>query len=499
MNQTGEKLDIVIVGGGTAGWIVAAVLARGCQGRPTNITLVESDEIGIVGVGEATIPPIQALNQYLDIDVREFLQKTNGTFKLGIEFRDWVRPGHRYFHQFGPLGMPLQDGVPFHNFWLKLRGLGDQTPLEDYMPNAVAARQGRFILGPKDQPPPLQHAYHFDASMYGQYLRAYAEKRGVKRVEGKVTQVQQNPENGFVTKLTLDGGRELAGDFFVDCSGFRGLLIEGALRTGYDEWGHWLPCDRAVAMPSSGTETWEPYTKSSARPAGWHWRIPLQHRVGNGYVYSSRHISDDEAVADLRASLPDEPLAEPRFLRFTAGRRKKAWNKNVVAIGLASGFLEPLESTSIHFIQTAAFRLLTMLPLKDFDPTTEIEFNRLSRVEAEHSRDFIIAHYYCGERTDTAFWSQVREMEIPDTLRFKLDLFKNRGRVAQFNDQMIFLEPSWVAILLGQNVMPGQYDPLADTLPVSEIKRVLGDIRGVVQQRVGAMPTHRDFVTKFVA
>lgn len=367
------------------------------------------------------------------------------------------------------------------------------------MPNAAAAHAGKFLLGAKNEAPPLQHAYHFDAVLYGHFLRDYATQRGVQRLEGRIVEVLQHPETGFVTLVRTEDGRLIAGDIFIDCSGFRGLLIEGALKTGYEEWGHWLPCDRAVEMPTAGDTTLPPFTISSARSAGWHWRIPLQHRVGNGYVYSSQQISDDQAVADLCASLPDRALADPRFLRFTAGRRKKAWNKNVIAIGLASGFLEPLESTSIHFIQTAIFRLLTLLPLKDFDPTSELEYNRLTRIELEHSRDFIILHYHCVERDDTQFWSHVRNMAIPDSLRYRIDLFRNRGRVAQFNDQMIFLEPSWVSVMLGQNVIPKQYDPLADTLPLPELRRVTSEIRAVVQNRIAAMPPHRDFVKRLVA
>jgi tryptophan halogenase len=493
------SLKIVIVGGGTAGWMSAALLARACRGRVAEIELIESAEIGTVGVGEATVPPIQIYNHYLDIDIRDFIQKTSATFKLGIEFKDWTRLGHRYFHQFGPIGVELQGGIAFHHFWLKMRQMGEEIPLEEFSPNAMAAYNSRFTLGKGDDPNPLAYAYHFDASLYAAFLRGYAETRGVKRQEGKIVSVQQHPENGFVTGLTLADGRQVKGDFFIDCSGFRGLLIEETLKTGYEDWTEWLPCDRAVAVPCAGTGRLEPYTRSTAREAGWQWRIPLQHRTGNGYVYSSHHISDEQAAETLLANLDGKPLADPRFLRFTTGRRKKCWNKNVVAIGLAAGFIEPLESTSIHLIQTSLFRLLGQLPLPDFDRSTEEEFNRLCRIEMEHVRDFIILHYHAVERTDSDLWNHMRSMRVPEGLQHRIDLFRNRGRVARFNEQFLFIEANWVPVMLGQNIMPQQYDPLVDSIDWAESRRILNDIRSVCREKVMSMPTHEAFIARHCA
>ena len=487
-------MKIVIVGGGTAGWMTAAALAQACKGRVAEIALIESAEIGTVGVGEATVPPIQVYNRYLDLDIRDFIQKTQATFKLGIEFKDWTRLGHRYFHQFGPIGMELHGGVAFHHFWLKMRQMGEDFPLEDFSPNAVAARNGRFILSKGNEPNPLAYAYHFDASLYAAYLRGYSEQRGVKRHEGKIVSVRQHPETGFVTGLTLENGSEIAGDFFIDCSGFRGLLIEETLKSGYEEWGEWLPCDRAVAMPCEGSGELEPYTRSTAREAGWQWHIPLQHRTGNGYVYSSNHISDDKAAETLIANLGGKALGDPRFLRFTTGRRRKTWNKNVVAIGLSAGFIEPLESTSIHLIQTSLFRLLGLMPLPDYDPTSEDEFNRLCKIEMEHVRDFIILHYHAVERDDSDLWNHVRTMKIPDGLQYRIDMFRNRGRVARFNEQFLFIEANWVPVMLGQNIIPQQIDPLVDCVDWAQTQRILHDIRSVCKERVMAMPTQKDFI-----
>jgi tryptophan halogenase len=489
-------MKIVIVGGGTAGWMSAALLVRACKGRVAEIELIESEEIGTVGVGEATVPPIQVYNHYLDLDIRDFIQKTQATFKLGIEFENWTRLNHRYFHQFGPIGVELHGGTAFHHYWLKMRQMGEHIDIEQFSPNAVAAYNGRFTLGKGDDPNPLAYAYHFDASLYAAYLRGYSEKRGVRRQEGRIASVQQHPETGFVTGVTLTDGREIKGDFFIDCSGFRGLLIEETLKTGYEDWTEWLPCDRAVAVPCAGTGKLTPYTRSTAREAGWQWRIPLQHRTGNGYVYSSHHISDDQAAETLLANLDGKPLADPRFLRFTTGRRKKAWNRNVVAIGLAAGFIEPLESTSIHLIQTSLFRLLGMMPLPDFDPTTEEEFNRLCRIEMEHVRDFIILHYHANERDDSELWKHTRTMKIPDGLQYRIDIFRNRGRVARFNEQFLFIEANWVPVMLGQNIIPRQYDPLVDAVDWAENRRILGDIRDVCREKVMAMPTHEEFIAR---
>ncbi|USQ95128.1 tryptophan halogenase family protein [Caulobacter sp. RL271] len=485
----------VVVGGGTAGWIAAATLIQALKGRIGEVELIESEEIGTVGVGEATIPPIQFLNGLLDIDEIDFIKKTQATFKLGIQFRDWGRLGAEYFHPFGVYGQPI-DGVGFHNYWLRLRANGEGGVLDSYALSAVAAKAGKFAIPPKTLPPGvpgLGYAYHFDAGLYARYLRDYAETRGVKRTEGKIAKVEQDPESGFVTGLTLTDGRRVEGDFFVDCSGFRGLLIEQALEAGYEDWSHWLPCDRALAVPCENVHPLTPYTRATAREAGWQWRIPLQHRTGNGYVYCSSHISDDEAAAALLANLDGKALADPRPLRFTAGRRKKSWSKNVVALGLAGGFMEPLESTSIHLIQTGALRLLSLLPLGGHDPAAETEFNRLTQIEYEQIRDFIILHYKATERDDAPLWRHCGAMTVPDSLAHKIELFRSRAKIARYDEQL-FAEPSWLAVFLGQGIQPRDYDRLADAPAYDEVvvavRRVGQDNAGLVSR----LPTHDAFI-----
>jgi len=489
-----RSLDIVIVGGGTAGWMAAAALARACQRRSARVTLVESEEIGTVGVGEATIPPITQFNQFLGLDIRDFIRRTQASFKLGISFRDWTRVGHEYFHQFGAIGLELQPGIDFHNYWLKQHLMGEAVPFEEYSINAMAAKMGRFTLGGVNQINPLVYAYHFDAILYARLLRHYAETRGVLRKEGKVVTVSQHPETGFVTGVTLEDGTTLSGDFFIDCSGFRGLLIEEALKTGYEDWNRFLPCDRAVAQGCASNGDLTPYTRSTARPCGWQWRIPLQHRTGNGYVYCSSMIEAEDAHRDLLERLDGKPVGEPRFLRFTPGRRKKVWNKNVLAVGLAGGFLEPLESTSIHLIQTAVVRLLTLFPNEDYDPRLEEEFNRLSRIETEHVRDFLIFHYHATERDDSDLWNHVRTMALPDSLRYKLELFENRGRIANFDEEVIFNNHNWPAIFIGQNRIPRRYNPVVDAVEWAEHKGKLDTIRRNIRRLASEMPRHKSFI-----
>jgi tryptophan halogenase len=489
--------DVLIVGGGTAGWMAAAALARITRNGVTKITVVESDEIGIVGVGEATIPPIISFNQLLGIDEDDFLRQTQGSIKLGIEFVDWARLGHTYFHPFGTYGVDI-DAVKFHQFWLKRHLAGVDADIGDYNLSTIAARLGRFT---RPSPDPatvlssLKYAYHFDASLYARYLRAYAEKRGVVRREGKIVDVALRGEDGFIEAVVLENGTRLEADLFIDCSGFRGLLIEQALKTGYEDWSHWLPCDRAVAVPSESAGPPTPFTRSTARAAGWQWRIPLQHRVGNGYVYCSRHISDDEAAATLLANLDSNALAAPRFLRFTTGRRKKAWNKNCVALGLASGFLEPLESTSIHLIQAGISKLLALFPQRDFNPAEIAEYNRLTAIQIEQIRDFIILHYKATTRDDAPLWRSCAAMSVPETLERKMELFRSGGRVFRYEDDL-FSDTSWIAVMLGQDITPRSYDPVVDSVGDEAVAGNFSRLKDIIKRTAEAMPTHSAFLAR---
>jgi len=494
----GKIRDIVIVGGGTAGWMTAAALVR-MLGRTHTVHLVESEEIGTVGVGEATIPPLAVFNQVLGIDEDDFLRRTQGTIKLGIEFRDWLRPGHRYMHAFGGLGRPL--GLTgFHHFWLRAHALGLDDDWEAYALNSVAARALRYGRPQRRRTAlePLTHAFHFDAGLYAAYLREYATGRGVRRTEGKIRQTVLNALNGHVDAVELEDGTRVRGDLFVDCSGFRGLLIEQALATGFDDWSHWLPCDRAWAVPCDRGGAFTPYTMSTARSAGWQWRIPLQHRTGNGHVFSSRHMGEDEAASILLDHLDGPVQAEPRLLRFTAGRRRRMWNRNVVAIGLSSGFLEPLESTSIHLVQSAVSRLLLLLPNDGIDPVEVEEFNQRSQQEYERIRDFIILHYKATEREDSVFWRDCRHMAIPEELDRRLRYFRSHGRVSRQPDEL-FLEVSWLQVMLGQGVMPRSFHPLAGQLSEEELRAFLADVRGMIAHEMAVLPTHAEFIARHCA
>ena len=477
--------------------MAAAGIARKL-GRLCAIRLIESAEIGIVGVGEATVPHIRAFNTNLGIDEADFMRHTNATFKLGIEFVNWARIGDAYIHPFGELGRRL-NGVDFHHYWLKLCQLGEKNARDifDTSLPVVAAKNGKFAFPASDNSvlSTFGYAYHFDATLYAPYLRKHAEARGVVRTEGKIVDVTLNGENGFIESVTLENGEKVAGDLFIDCSGFRGLLIEQALKTGYHDWTHWLPCDRAVAAPCETTEMSVAYTRSTAREAGWQWRIPLQHRVGNGYVYCSKFVSDDEAAATLTRNLEGKLQAEPRFLRFVTGLRKKSWNKNCVAMGLAGGFLEPLESTSIYLIQAAVTNLLDLFPDRHFDEIDIAEFNRVMALEYERVRDFIVLHYHATERDDAPLWNYVRTMPIPDSLRYKMEVFRNRGHVVKYKDGM-FLETSWHAVYLGQRIVPARYDPLVDTLRTDDVRRYVHEVRELVHRGVDAMPTHKAFLEK---
>ena len=488
---------VVIVGGGTAGWMTAAALAQQFKGSMESIELIESEEIGTVGVGEATIPPIRRFNARLGLDENEFIRQTQGTFKLGIEFVDWRRPGEAYIHPFGRYGADL-DNVSFINYWMRLQQAGDAAPLDDYCLAIAAARLGKFSRPPSQDEgafSTLGYAFHFDAGLYARFLRAFAEKRGVNRIEGRVVEVCLRGTDGFIEAVVMQGGRRVEGDLFIDCSGFRGLLIEEALHTGYLDWSHWLPCNRALAMPSASVGDPPPFTRATARPAGWQWRIPLQHRVGNGYVYCSEFVSDDEAARTLSTTLEGPALADPRPLKFTAGMRRRAWNRNCVALGLASGFLEPLESTSIHLIQSGISKLLTLFPDKTFDPVLSDEYNRQSTVQMEWIRDFIIAHYSLTERNDSPFWNYCRTMSTPDTLRAKIELFTRRALVFREDDEL-FLEPSWIAVLMGQGLIPKSYDPLADAIDVATLDRAMRNMRATVKRAAESLPTHAEFIAR---
>ena len=492
--------SITIVGGGSAGWMAAAALAT-YLGKGATVRLIESEEIGIVGVGEASVPHIRMFNgQWLGIDEAEFVKRTQATAKLGIQFNDWGRIGDSYIHGFGAIGRSLGP-LPFHQFWLKLHLAGRAGPIGDYSPQTVMAPRGRFAPGDRNAQPgsplaDIAYAYHFDATLYARFLRELAEKRGVQRIEGKITRVNQRPSDGFIESVTLESGDTVGGELFIDCSGFRGLLIEQTLKTGYEDWSHWLPCDRALAVPCESLALITPYTRATARSAGWQWRIPLQHRTGNGYVYSSKFASDDEAAATLLANLDGKPLAEPRPLRFTTGMRKQCWNRNVVAIGLSSGFLEPLESTSIYSSQSGITRLLSHFPTRDFNPLLAERYNREAAFEFERIRDFLILHYHATERTDTPFWDYCRSMPIPDTLREAMDLFRADGRYFR-NGEDFFALPSWVQVMLGQRIVPQGYHPMVDEMPEERLLDHVESMRATLAQAVGSMPTHQEWIARY--
>jgi tryptophan 7-halogenase len=495
LNADRNIRKIVIAGGGSAGWMTAAAVANalktGCE-----ITLIESEEIGTVGVGEATIPPIRLFNDTLGIDERDFVKATKGSFKLGIEFVDWAKLGQRYFHPFGPHGKAF-DMVHLHQYWLRARKAGDTSTLDDHSMAWAMAKAGRF-----DRPTPdprnvlstFDYAYHFDAGLYARLLRAYSEERGVSRIEGKIGHIEQNSETGFVEGVVMEDGRRFDGDLFIDCSGFRGLLIEGAVKAGYEDWTHWLPCDRAVAVPCSNVGEPTPYTRSTAREAGWQWRIPLQHRTGNGYVYCSKFISDEDAASTLLANLDGQQLADPRPLRFVTGRRKSFWTKNVIAIGLSSGFMEPLESTSLHLIQAGISKLLALFPDKDFDPLIIEEYNRIAVTEYERIRDFIILHYKLTSRNDGALWRYTSAMDIPETLQLKIDHFRKYGRLMA-REMDLFSPASWLAVHIGQLNFPEGTDPLAEYRDVDG-REWLGKLRGAMTASAEQLPTHQQFIDR---
>lgn len=482
---------IVIAGGGTAGWMAAAAIAR-TMGRTVEVTLVESDAIGTIGVGESTIPPLITFNRLLGINEAEFMRATQATFKLGIAFDGWKAPGHSYFHSFGLTGKDHWS-AGFQHFWLHGRGQGHEEPYDDYCLELMAAMRGRFAHLPEDR---MNYAYQLDSGLYAKFLRGMAEGDGCRRIEGKIAEVQLDGESGDIAALLLDSGERVEGDLFLDCTGFRALLIEGALHAGFYDWTHYLPCDSAIAIQTESVGHAVPYTRAMAHDAGWQWRIPLQHRTGNGLVYCSRYLERDAALERLLGNIEGRTLVQPNFLRFTAGARRQQWHRNCVAIGLSGGFMEPLESTSIHLIQRAILRLIRMMPLREISERDVAEFNEQQHADMLQIRDFLILHYKVTDRRDSAFWRYCSSMPIPDTLRQKIDLFRETGRVFRKNEEL-FAENSWVQVMMGQGIMPRAHHPIAEKLRDEELARLLKGLRDDVARTVASLPEHAAYVARY--
>lgn len=489
---------VVIVGGGTAGWMTAAAIGR-FFGHHLSVTLIESDQIGTVGVGEATIPHIRQFNSMLGIDENAFIQEVNATYKLGIRFEGWGTPDSVYMHPFGDHGHDI-NGVDFHQFWLYLNEAGMAPPLGEFSVPAVAAANNRFEYPHSDPQSPLSnfgYAFHIDASRYAKYLRGYSEKHGVERMEGQVVQVDCREDNGFIDSVLLSNGSKIEGDLFIDCSGFRALLIEGALKTGFEDWSHWLPCDRAIALPCEKQSSDSVYTRSIAHSAGWQWRIPLQNRVGNGLVYCSNYLNDDQALQTLQAGLEGAALAPPNPIKFTTGARRKSWHKNCVAIGLSSGFLEPLESTSIYLIQIAIQALLEHFPSQNFLAGPVAELNTRMSMEYERVRDFLILHYKANKRSEP-FWQDCAEMSIPGSLERKMALFKQTGHVESYRNGL-FMTPSWVAVYIGQGYLPNHIDARVKHFPRQKVQEYLQSIRDDMTRVASSMPDANNFLKTAIA
>ena len=486
--------SLAIIGGGTAGWMAAAALSKSLAGMDVRVRLIESAEVNPIGVGEATIPPIMDFIRQLGIDEGDLVREIKATYKLGIGYRDWTRAGHFYFHPFGPAG-PGIGNIPFQAYWLKMFLEGKAERLEEYSIQTVSALRGRFarpVHAPNTPLNKITYALHFDAGRFARYLRGYAEARGVQRTEGYVRHVSVRGSDGFVESVTLETGESVSADLFLDCSGFQGLLIEGALRTGYQDWSRWLPCDRAVIVHSERAAPPNPYTLVTARDAGWQWQIPLQHRDGNGYIYSGRFSDDDAARALLLRNLCGRPLSEPVTLRFRPGRRTAAWRKNVVALGLAAGFLEPLEATSIHLIQRGIAMLLKFFPDRDFAAADSDRYNRMLESEFAHVRDFLLMHYSQTERAGP-FWQYCRDIPLTESLREKIELFRSHGRILR-EETDLFPVLSWLSVMVGQSIIPRRYDPLVDGLEPRKIQARLEEMRSAVKECVDAMPSHWDFI-----
>ena len=490
--------EIVIVGGGSAGWMTAAALSSLLDPKDVSITLVESDQIGTIGVGEATVLDIVNYNRFLGLREDEFMKATQATFKFGIEFVDWGRKGATYLHPFGQHGVDMK-GIDFHQSWLRSGAVGNDHPIQDYSLNAVAAKRNRFALpdpNPRSVLSHLRYAYHFDATLYARYLRKYAEARGVRRIEGRIDEVLQAPETGFIAGLKLENGETVGGDFFFDCTGFRALLSEKTLGVGFVDWSHWLPCNTALAVPSAPSGPLTPYTRSMARTAGWQWRIPTQHRVGNGHIYCRDFIGDDEAASMLLEGLDGEAAASPREIRFTTGCREEFWTKNCIAIGLSAGFLEPLESTSIYLIQEGISRFISLFPDATLPEIVRTEYNNHMRNKFEQVRDFVILHYSATERDDTPFWNYCRTMDVPDSLKHRIALFSEAGRIFRY-DEELFTPSSWVAVLIGQGITPKSLDPIVSTLPAEEVVHSLGTMSAAIEAAADKMPRHEEFIARY--
>lgn len=490
--NTGREIrKVVVAGGGTAGWIAAAALSNSFRGI-LDITLVESEEIGTVGVGESTIPPIRSFHKLMRIDEQEFMRATAATFKLGILFDNWRNGKDRYIHSFGITGQSTW-ACEFHHFWLHSLTRGIRSELGDYCLELQAAKQDKFATGPDYG---VNYAYHLDASVYAKFLRKFSEAFGVKRVEGKIKEIKQNGESGFIEALVLHSGQVIEGDFFIDCTGFRGLLIEQTLKSGYEDWNQWLICDSAVAVQTESVGPATPYTRSIAHEAGWRWRIPLQHRVGNGLVYNSTHMSDEQATEKLLREVDGKTLVQPRVIKFKPGRRKQVWNKNVLALGLASGFVEPLESTSIHLVITGISRLIHLFPFGGITQAFVDQYNLDARSEHEGIRDFVILHYKVTDREDTEFWRYCKNMQVPELLARRIQMFRDRGHAWQGADELFRLD-SWTQVMLGQGIMPEHYHYMTRAMSDQDLKRFLDSIRGSVNRALMNMPAHQDFLNQY--
>ena len=490
--------EFVIVGGGTAGWMTAAALSSMLTPEHTKITLVESESIGTIGVGEATIPDIINFNRMLGIPEDEFMKATKATFKLGIEFKNWGQVGESYFHPFGKFGADMQ-GIDFHQYWMHSHRNGNANEISSYSLCRKAADQNKFSLpsnDPRNVQSQMRYAYHFDATSYARFLRNYAETRGVVRVEGIVDKIKTSKNNGYITQLELQSGEVLSGDFFFDCTGFKALLLEKTLGVDYVDWTHWLPCDSAQAVASKQVGPLKPYTVATAKDAGWQWRIPTQHRTGNGHIYARDFMSDEQARESLLRDIDGDVMGDPKQLRFRTGCREKFWDKNCIAIGLSAGFLEPLESTSIYLIQMGISRFISMFPTADLPDIVSEEYNRHIRLLFDQVRDFIILHYCATQRNDTPFWEYCRTMTLPDSLIHKMELFRSAGRVYRYEDEL-FAKTSWVAVFLGQNILPQSVDPIVSTLPAEQVMRSLNSMEAAMKNAVMQMPSHQSFIDNY--